>query len=99
LKLISYANAAEMTRCGAKVLHPDTVAPAANANIPLLVCNSCQPELDGTRIVSGPVHSTNPVLSIACRSGMTLIEIWPRHQATDLLLVKNIVGREHISPE
>lgn len=99
LKLISYADAAEMTRCGAKILHPDTVAPAANANIPLLVCNSCQPELDGTRIVSGPVHSTSSVLSIACRVGMTLVEVRPQHQAIDLLFVKNVLSCKSICPE
>jgi len=52
LREISYPEAQEMARCGAKVLHPNSVAPALRQRIPIVVRNSRRPEVEGTRIVS-----------------------------------------------
>ena len=56
VKTISFAEAAELAYFGAKVLHPATVVPAVEKNIPVLILNSRRPEVEGTRIVSEPVH-------------------------------------------
>lgn len=47
---LPYQEAAEMTYYGASVIHPKTIKPLANANIPLLVKNFDDPSLPGTRI-------------------------------------------------
>ncbi len=55
VKTISFAEAAELAYFGAKVLHPATVVPAVEKNIPVLILNSRRPEVSGTRIVSEAV--------------------------------------------
>lgn len=52
LPSISYMEAAEMAHSGAKVLHPSTIEPAVNKNIPISVLNSRHPDNPGTRILS-----------------------------------------------
>ncbi len=67
LKVISFAEAAELAYFGAKVLHPATVLPAVEKNIPVLILNSRRPEVPGTRIVREAVPCANPIKSIACK--------------------------------
>ncbi len=71
VKTISFAEAAELAYFGAKVLHPSTVIPAIERNIPVLILNSRRPDVPGTRIVAGTVHCTNVVKSIACKRKIT----------------------------
>lgn len=75
VRIISFAEAAELAYFGAKVLHPSTVLPAVEKNIPVLILNSRRPGVEGTRIVADGVPSPNPVKSIACKSGVTLVNI------------------------
>lgn len=57
---ISYEEVSEFAHFGAKVLHPRAVEPLMAPHIPLRVCNTFNPEVDGTRINSqqadGPRH-------------------------------------------
>ena len=75
VKIISFTEAAELAYFGAKVLHPATVLPAVDKNIPVLILNSRRPEVDGTRIVSASVASKNIVKSIACKTKVTVLNI------------------------
>lgn len=75
VKTISFAEAAELAYFGAKVLHPATVQPAVEKNIPVRILNSRRPESQGTRIVSAAVSCANPVKSIACKRGITIVSI------------------------
>ena len=75
LKTISYVEAAEMARWGAKVLHPDTVQPAIEKQIPIVIRNSRHPEVEGTRIVAEAPPCPNPVKSIAVKANIMLLEI------------------------
>ncbi len=75
LKIMSFAEAAELAYFGAKVLHPATVIPAIEKNIPVVVLNSRHPEFQGTRIVAEPVPSANPVKSIAYKENITVVSI------------------------
>ena len=75
VKTISFAEAAELAYFGAKVLHPATVVPAIEKNIPVLILNSRRPEVDGTRITSQQVHCGNAVKSIACKRKITLVNV------------------------
>ena len=75
IKTCSFAEAAELAYFGAKVLHPATVVPAIEKNIPVLILNSRRPEVEGTRIVGESVQSSNPVKSIACKQNITVVNI------------------------
>jgi aspartate kinase len=75
VKTISFAEAAELAYFGAKVLHPATVIPAIERNIPVLILNSRRPEVPGTKIVSEAVPCSNVVKSIACKRKITLVNI------------------------
>ncbi len=75
VKTLSFAEAAELAYFGAKVLHPATVLPAVEKNIPVLILNSRRPEVTGTRIVADSVACRNPVKSIACKRRITVVDI------------------------
>ncbi len=68
VKVISFTEAAELAYFGAKVLHPATVMPAIDRNIPVMILNSRRPQVEGTRIQSATVPSKNVVKSIACKA-------------------------------
>jgi aspartate kinase len=71
----SFAEAAELAYFGAKVLHPATVLPAIQKNIPVRILNSRRPEVEGTLIVSDAPPGASPIRSIACKRNITLVHI------------------------
>ena len=75
LKVISFREASELAYFGAKVLHPSTILPAVEKNIPVIVLNSKRPQSSGTRIVADPPKSKVAVKSIASKKGITVINI------------------------
>jgi aspartate kinase len=75
VKVISFTEAAELAYFGAKVLHPATVMPAIDRNIPVMILNSRRPQVEGTRIQSATVPSRNVVKSIACKGKVTVLSI------------------------
>jgi aspartate kinase len=75
VKMISFTEAAELAYFGAKVLHPSTVHPAIDRNIPVLILNSRRPQVEGTRIISERVPSKNAVKSIACKAKVIVLNI------------------------
>lgn len=75
LKSVSFAEAAEMAYFGAKVLHPATVLPAIEKDIPVRVLNSRNPDAAGTLVVSNTVKCANPVKSIACKRNITVVNV------------------------
>jgi aspartate kinase len=75
VKTCSFAEAAELAYFGAKVLHPATVLPAIEKNIPVRILNSRRPEVEGTLIVAEAPASTEPIRSIACKKNITLVNI------------------------
>jgi len=89
VKSISFAEAAEMAYFGAKVLHPATVLPAIEKNIPVQILNSRRPEVDGTRITSEPVPCRNAVKSISCKRGITILNI----HSTRMLMANGFLHR------
>jgi aspartate kinase len=89
VKTISFEEAAELAYFGAKVLHPSTVIPAIERNIPVLILNSRRPEVAGTRIVAETVHCTNVVKSIACKRRITLVNI----HSTRMLMAHGFLRR------
>jgi aspartate kinase len=75
VKTISFEEAAELAYFGAKVLHPATILPAVQKNIPVLVLNSRNPENEGTRITATTPPCTSPFKSIAAKKKLTIIDI------------------------
>ncbi|HEX3435514.1 MAG TPA: lysine-sensitive aspartokinase 3 [Pseudacidobacterium sp.] len=75
VKTISFEEAAELAYFGAKVLHPATILPAVQKNIPVLVLNSRNPENEGTRIISLAPHCDSPFKSIAVKKRVTIIDV------------------------
>jgi aspartate kinase len=89
VKIISFAEAAELAYFGAKVLHPSTVIPAIERDIPVLILNSRRPEVPGTRIVSQGVRCHNAVKSIACKRRIMLVNI----HSTRMLMAHGFLRR------
>jgi aspartate kinase len=89
VKAISFAEAAELAYFGAKVLHPATVLPAIEKDIPVLILNSRRPEVTGTRITSQPVHCSNVVKSIANKRKITLVNV----HSTRMLMAHGFLHR------
>jgi aspartate kinase len=71
----SFAEAAELAYFGAKVLHPATVIPAIERNIPVRILNSRRPECEGTLIVAEAPSCSNAIRSIACKRNITLVNL------------------------
>ena len=59
---LPFREAAEMTYYGASVIHPKTIKPLANRQIPLLVKNFDNPELPGTKIHECVVAQLPPLI-------------------------------------
>ena len=75
LKTLSYEEAAELAYFGAKVLHPKTIQPAVDLQIPVRVCNSLEPQERGTMILPQAQTTPRPVKSIAYKKGITILHI------------------------
>jgi aspartate kinase len=88
LKVMSFGEAAELAYFGAKVLHPATMAPALEKNIPIRVLNSRRPENEGTLIVAEAAH-TALAKSIAYKEGITIVDV----RSTRMLMAHGFLAR------
>ena len=59
---LSYAEVIEMAFYGAQVIHPKTIKPLQNKNIPLLVKSFLDPTLPGTKISNQEVKNLPPII-------------------------------------
>ena len=75
IKVISFDEAAELAYFGAKVLHPATLLPAIQKNIPVYILNSRNPQCEGTRISARAPHCKNPFKAIAAKKRITIIDV------------------------
>jgi len=75
IKVISFDEAAELAYFGAKVLHPATVLPAIQKNIPVYVLNSRNPSCEGTRITTRAPKTKNVFKAIAAKKKITIIDV------------------------
>ncbi|HLK34318.1 MAG TPA: hypothetical protein VKT29_14585, partial [Terriglobales bacterium] len=82
---ISFAEAADLAHAGAKVLHPATLLPATEKNIPVYVRNSRRPASHGTRIVSEGAQPAE-VRAITAKRGIVMVEARLRQRADARLL-------------
>ncbi len=75
VKVISFDEAAELAYFGAKVLHPATLVPAIDKNIPVQVLNSRNPKNEGTRITARAPSCTNTFKAIAAKKRITVVDV------------------------
>jgi aspartate kinase len=59
---LSYKEVIEMAYYGAQVIHPKTIKPLQNKNIPLYVKSFISDQLKGTIITDKPVHNLPPII-------------------------------------
>ena len=72
---VSFDEAAELAFFGAKVLHPATMLPAIQKNIPVLVLNSRNPSNAGTCVRAHVRRSKTPIKAISAKTNMTILTI------------------------
>jgi aspartate kinase len=73
IEQIAFDEASELASFGAKVLHPNTIAPAVRLGIPVYVLNSRRPEGTGTKITfEAPKRS---VSAIAGKNNVSLVKV------------------------
>ena len=72
---LSFAEAAELAYFGAKVLHPSTILPAVERNIPVRILNSWKPDRAGTLITAQPGESSTPLTAMAAKRDLTVVDI------------------------
>lgn len=72
---LSYDEAAELAYFGAKVLHPKTMQPAVEGEIPLRICNSRAPADPGTLVGTEIETAVQTVKAIAHKTGITTLQV------------------------
>jgi aspartate kinase len=73
ISAITYKEAAELAYFGAKVIHPSTIQPAVNLNIPVVVKNTENIHAAGTKITSRIIE--RGLKAIAFKESITLVNI------------------------
>jgi aspartokinase/homoserine dehydrogenase 1 len=89
IESLSYSEALELAYFGAKVLHPMTIAPVLEYQIPIYVKNSLNPSAVGTCISATPKKSAHPVKGLTCIDDIALMNI----EGTGMIGVSGIAAR------
>ncbi|PJE07345.1 bifunctional aspartate kinase/homoserine dehydrogenase I [Legionella sp.] len=89
IESLSYKEALELAYFGAKVLHPMTIAPLVEKQIPLFIKNSFNPQSKGTLISAQPEKSTQLIKGISCIEKVALINI----EGSGLISVSGLTSR------
>lgn len=84
---LNYNEVIEMAYYGAQVIHPKTIKPLQNKNIPLYVKCFLDPSLPGTLIHNHPVHHLPPIIVI--KEKQALVEMSSRDFS--------FVGEHHVA--
>jgi aspartate kinase len=98
---LSFAEASELATFGARVLHPKTLLPAIERDIPVRVLNTSAPGDPGSRITAAatPAAESWRVKSIACKKGITAVTIVSSRMLLAhgfLARVFEVFGRHHV---
>ena len=72
---LSFAEAAELAYFGAKVLHPSTILPAVERDIPVRILNSLRPDGSGTLITAEPSLDGSPLTGLASKRNVIVVDI------------------------
>lgn len=80
---VTFTEARELAWFGAKVLHPDTILPAMERNIPVVIRNSTRPDDPGTRILPDGTPIVPGLHSITMRRETLVLNLWPRYDSPE----------------
>ena len=72
---MSYNEAMELAYFGAKVIHPQTMAPAVGRGIPIHIRNTFNPSHPGTKISASSTHREAAVKGISGVDGVALVNL------------------------
>jgi aspartate kinase len=87
LRRVSFREAAELAYFGAKVLHPATLIPAMEKNIPVYVLNLRNPLAPGTEITARPPRGRSIFTALAARKDVSIVTLSaPRESSPHLFL-------------
>jgi aspartokinase/homoserine dehydrogenase 1 len=75
LDSISYAEACELAYFGAKVLHPQTMAPAMQNGLPIRIRNTLNPAAPGTLISATSEPAASPVKGLSLVDQLAVLEL------------------------
>ncbi|HKJ34691.1 MAG TPA: bifunctional aspartate kinase/homoserine dehydrogenase I [Balneolales bacterium] len=70
---LNYSEMAEMAHFGANVLHPSTVLPLEQLNIPIVIKNTFDPSAKGTLVTSKKENEYGLLRSVSIKNDLTLI--------------------------
>jgi len=76
VSVISFEEAAELAYFGAKVLHPLTIQPAVEKDIPVRILNSKNPDNEGTLILSDSKIIKGGIKSISCKENIKVLNVF-----------------------
>src|SRR5208337_1461363 len=86
---ISYREAAELAYFGAKVLHPKTLRPLMESDIPVWIRNTFAPEQPGTKITTAGSANGGRVKALTAISDVALITVG----GPGIVGVRDVLGR------
>lgn len=89
IESLSYKEALELAYFGAKVLHPMTIAPVLECEIPIYIKNSLNPDAKGTYISASSKKSPHLIKGLTCVDEISLINI----EGTGMIGVSGIAAR------
>ncbi|MBR6245913.1 MAG: aspartate kinase [Bacteroidales bacterium] len=109
---VSYDEAAEMARLGARVLHPMTIYPARMKNIPIQVLNTSNPSCEGSCVAAEVSDGPKSVALLTIRdskeigskalagenAGMSLVSVIGRNMGEREMDVMAAFGTPEVSP-
>lgn len=83
---LSYSEASNLAYYGAEVLHPKTIRPVTDNNIPLRILNSFNPTNTGTLIVADPSPDRQVYPAIISTPGLSLVVVGSKDDCWSLPL-------------
>jgi aspartate kinase len=89
VRSLSFEEASELAYFGAKVLHPSTILPAVEKNIPVRILNTMRPENPGSVITRSESADGRALTAIACKRNVTVIDV----RSTRMLLAHGFLKR------
>jgi aspartate kinase len=72
---LSYEEAAELAYFGAAILHPRTIEPVRAKNIPIIIKNTLNPEIQGSIITAESPKQTRAVKSVAHTTDIGILKV------------------------
>lgn len=92
VKTLTFDEAFELSYFGAKVLHPNTMLPARERDIPIRILNSLRPEFEGTVVDSRSAHQSPQLRSVASKSPIAVVRIAPFKRQSQYSFWEQVYG-------